>query len=70
MYELAVMVSITLSGYCGVPWWTVLSAATLLTLPTPLQLSRAAACLRDAGQRGRVAAVCFAGGECLALLLP
>jgi hypothetical protein len=30
MYEFALMVSITLSRYCGLPWWAVLPAAALL----------------------------------------
>jgi hypothetical protein len=39
MFEFAVMVSITLLGYCGVPRrWTVLAAA-LPTVPNLLRLS-------------------------------
>jgi hypothetical protein len=80
MYEFALMVSITLLGYCGVPWWGVLPAAALLPLPTLLQLAPpATAWLRETGGRGRLAlscwycllaAVCFAGGERIALMSP
>jgi hypothetical protein len=73
MYEFAVMVSITLSGCCGLPWWTVIPATALLSLPTLLQLAVPAATkLHNAGRRGRLAlscsywllaAACFAGGE-------
>jgi hypothetical protein len=79
MYEFATMISITLLGYCGVPWWTVLPAAAFLSLPTVLQLAIPAALSHDAGGREILAAsgiysflavVCFASGQCMALLLP
>lgn len=78
MYEFAVMVSITLLGYCGVPGWTVLPAAAFLSLPTLLQLAvPTGAWLHRADWRRQLAlscwywilaAVCFAGGACFALL--
>lgn len=79
MYEFAVMVSITLLGYCGLPWWTVVPSAAFLSLPTLLQLAMPAGFPHDAGALEKLAisgiysilaVVCFASRQYMALLLP
>jgi hypothetical protein len=79
MYEFAVMVSIALLGFCGVPWWTVLPAAAFLSLQSLVRLVMPGGRLHDGGVPGPVvvsgiyslfAIVCFAGGRSIAWLMP
>ena len=80
MYEFAVMVSITLLGYCGAcHGGRLLPSAAFLSLPTVLQLAMPAGFPHDAGALEKLAisgiysilaVVCFASGQYMALLLP
>ena len=78
MYEFVMLVSITLLGFSGVPWWMALPAAALTSLQSLLQLIIPGGRLHDAGVRGPLtvcgiyslfASLCFAAGHGMALLV-